>query len=262
MEHNRHFTRHPVQLKVQVYGKAGWQAFVTSDISRVGLFVCMAEPTHGLSSVLQLRIEMPDQSVLDLMARVRRVVTSPGPGGLVAGIGVEFFAISQQLRDTWNAFVISLRRPAARNFAEDSQDLRSMLPPKEVRDMLRKMREAGELLQAPELRPVAPALPAAVVPIQLSDSSKLAQLAERCGRGATLFLRTSHVCQVGRAVHVVLCHPDTDEEWTAHATVERQVHGEDGSYAGVQVRFVQPGERDRRALGDFVKGIGSFSPMG
>lgn len=256
MEHNRHFTRHPVQLKVQVFGKVGWQPFVTSDISRVGLFVCMTEPTHPLGSVMQLQVEMPNQSVLELMARVRRVVATPGLGGSAAGIGLEFFAISEALRDTWTAFVNSLRRPAPRNFAEDSQDLRSMLPPKEVRDMLRKMREAGELVQAPALQTPAAALAPAVIPVQPSDSTKLGLLAERCARGAPLFLRTGHKCQDGQAVHVVLCHPDTDEEWIAQASVERLVYGEDGSYAGVQVRFVQPGERDRRALSDFVKGIG------
>lgn len=259
MEHNRHYTRHPVSLKVELFGKSGWQPYVTADISRVGLFVCIASPNHSVGSVVQLRIQLPDGSVLDLMARVRRVVAAPGPGGMNAGIGLEFFAISQQLRDTWSAFVTSLRRPAPRNFAEDSQDLRAMAPPKVVREMLRKMREAGELVQAPALQIPGAALPPAVVPVQPANLMQLALLAERCGRGAALFLRTSHVCQQGQTVHVVLCHPETDEEWTAQSTVERQVTDDSGGYVGVQVRFVQPGERDRRALAEFVRGVGAMA---
>lgn len=256
MEHNRNYTRHPVALKVCVKTAAGWPEYLTADISRVGLFIRMPQPTHPMGHVLQVRIELPGSRVLELMARVRRVVTAPAPPPGVPGLGVEFFAISQQQRDAWDEFVRQLRRPGPANFCEDSQDLRAMLPPKNVMEMLRKMREAGEIQEVPELpRPTAP-LPPALVPVQPSDANQLAILAERVGRGATLFLRTPRVCHEQQSVHVALCHPVTDEEWFAESVVERVVRDENGAYAGVQVRFLALGERDRRALSDFVRGAG------
>lgn len=259
MEHNRNYTRHPVALKVHVNTAAGWKECLTADISRIGLFIRMNEPTHPLGHVLQVRIELPGRRILELMARVRRVLTAPAPPPMAPGLGVEFFAISKELRDEWDKFVAQLKRPGPANFCEDSQDLRAMMPPKEVMDMLRKMREAGEIQTVPELpRPIQAAqpLPPALVPVQPTDTTKLAILAERVARGAPLFLRTPRLCQEQQAVHVAICHPDTDEEWFAESVVERVVRDENGAYAGVQVRFLPMGERDRRALGDFVRGLG------
>ena len=256
MEHNRNYTRHPVALKVTVHTTTGWTEHLTADISRVGLFIRMNTPTHPTGHVLQVRIELPGPQTLELMARVRRIVAAPAPPPGVPGIGLEFFAISAQQRDTWDEFVRQLRRPGPANFCEDSQDLRAMLPPKNVMEMLRKMREAGEIQTLPELpRPVAP-VPPALVPVQPLDSTQLAILAERVARGAMLFLRTPRLCHEQQSVHVVLCHPDTDEEWFAESVVERVVRDENGAYAGIQVRFLPMAERDKRALGDFVRGTG------
>lgn len=252
---NRKFTRHPIQLHAWLFTDGRWVEYLTVDISRPGLFLRVLQPKHAEGQVVQLRVQMPNDKVFESMARVRRVVLPSDDRPFGAGLGLEWFAISREAKDTWDNLVLAMRqRSQDRTYAENSQSLRDQLPPQEVRAMLRKMREAGELVAAPRLTPDPATLPPIVVPVQPATQERLVALAKRCASTSHLFLKTPGVAQVGRNIRVVLVHPDTDAEYVVRAVAERVVLGEDGAYAGVQVCFVPLSEHDQRDLRAFVAG--------
>lgn len=253
MHSSRNFTRHPVALKVGLFAAGHWQDFVTGDVSRKGLFVRMASPAFKENQVIQIKVELPSGTVLLSFAVVRRVISSQLQSPTGTGLGLEFYGIAAEMQATWDAFVLTLRaKRISEGFSESSQNLRDQLPPPHVREMLKKMREAGEIVEAPllstrgtiELRPV-------VVEVAPASVDRLTAFADRCAAGGSIFLRPKHRCEVGRRLHIVLIHPQTDEEFILHALAERMVTGEDGTYAGVQARFARLPPDQRAELTQF-----------
>ena len=282
MDIHRSYTRHPIALRVWVKNGAHWTEATSIDASRGGVFVQTPEPAKaGLA--LPTRIELPTGQVVELLSRVRQSVADTEEHPLGPGMGLESFAISREARAAWEAFVASLRqRRLDPGYAENSQVLRDQLPSKAVRDTLRKMRESGELVSASlPARPTvpsmitpavsidpadtAPAAPPAVQPgslrrsahvaIHPTDRGRLQAVTDRVLRSSTLFLRTRSACEAGQPVRVVLVHPETDAELPVAATVERVVTDDDGTFAGVQARFL-PMDSPARALFDaFLRGV-------
>jgi len=250
---NRNFTRHPTGLKVELFVEGKWQEFVTADVSRKGVFVRIGSPKYKEGQAIQMRIELPDRRVLPMLAQVRRVVQSALQSPTGTGVGLEFSAIGADLRAKWDDFIQTLRqKKVSDGFVENSQNLRDMLPPPHVRELLKKMRESGELVSAPPMTRATEDLQPIVVEIAPQSTDRLTAFAERCARGGAVFLRPKHRCDVGRRLSVVLVHPATDEEHVVHAVAERVVYGDDRTYAGVQVRFAPLPEREQRSLAEFV----------
>lgn len=157
------------------------------------------------------------------------------------------------MRTLWDNFVISLRQKRDHEgFSENSQNLRDMLPPPHVREMMRKMREAGEIVQAPIMTRAPTELKPVVVELAPSSPERLRMVAERCGSAGALFLKPRHRCEVGRRIQLVLIHPVTDEQHTLEAVAERVVTGDDGVYAGVQARFAVLPAAEKAALHAFA----------
>ena len=182
MHPNRIYTRHPITLSVQIRTLQGWQELQTADVSRVGLFVRTPAPSM-VGQAVQLRIALPSGKTMELMAQVRQVAKDNTEHVLGPGMGLMFFAVAKPVADEWNGFITSLRpAPTDLNYAENSQALRDRLPPQEVLDMLRKMRESGELRQ-PEShsRPL-------FVTIMPSTVERLVTVASRAERALSLFL--------------------------------------------------------------------------
>jgi len=249
MHPNRVYTRHPISLQVQVKTVQGWQELQTADVSRVGMFVRTSSPS-AVGHVVQLRIQIPNgKPPMDLMAQVRQVAKDGDEHPLGPGMGLQFFAAGPELKNDWNAFITSLRpKPSDHSYAENSEVLRDRLPPPEVRDMLRKMRESGELRQ-----PIASGRPLFVT-ITPSTVERLMAVASRAERGQTLFLRVTVPAELGQRIRVVLVHPETDVEITLGAAVLRVVSGEQGELAGVQAQFDQMDHPSRARLASFLAG--------
>ncbi|MEY3014906.1 MAG: hypothetical protein RIT45_3641 [Pseudomonadota bacterium] len=102
----RFFTRHPVALRVRVRTPSGWTEMTTLDVSRRGVFLRTDEPLDE-RKIAQLRISLPSGKELDAMGHVRRVV---GNGEALSGMGVEFFVMSREAEDDWDAFVLEQSR--------------------------------------------------------------------------------------------------------------------------------------------------------
>lgn len=101
----RYYTRHPIELSVSVRQKDGWVELKTVDISRRGMFLRSHDPSppHRL---LQLRVVLPGEKVLDVMGRVRRTVMSREESPVGPGMGIEFFVMSTEQQDAWDRFVL------------------------------------------------------------------------------------------------------------------------------------------------------------
>ncbi|MBI5608462.1 MAG: PilZ domain-containing protein [Deltaproteobacteria bacterium] len=255
MQVHRRFTRHPITLTVWLMVSGRWLEFQTTDISRPGMFVRVLTPTHQVGQALQVRLRMPDGTIFEGMVQVRRVVPATHFNPLGAGLGLEWFALSTDSKNRWDNLVFGMRRQTERqSYAENSQDLRSQLPPENVRAMLRKMREAGELAAAPREVPHPEARAPLVVPVSPANQERLEAVAMRCGQQAHLFLKTDRPPVLGQHVRIMLTHPDTDVEFVVRAIVERIVTGEDDLYAGMQVRCLPMTAQEREELGEFVAG--------
>lgn len=114
------------------------------------------------------------------------------------------------------------------------------------------MREAGEIVQAPQLQRPAPELKPVVVEVAPQSIDRLRLFADRVARSQSVFLKPKHQCHLGQKVNIALTHPDTDEEHVVYAVIERVVTSEDGNFAGVQVRFYALSEREQRSLAEYV----------
>lgn len=254
MHPNRIYTRHPITLSVQVRTLQGWQELQTADVSRVGLFVRTPAPS-SVGQAVQLRIALPSGKTMELMAQVRQVAKDSTEHVLGPGMGLQFFAVAKEVADEWNAFITSLRpAPTDHSYAENSQTLRDRLPPQEVRDMLRKMRESGELRQpASNSRPL-------FVTITPSTVERLAAVASRAEKASNLFLRVTVPAEEGQRVRVALVHPLTDVEVTLGAVVRRVVTADVGEVAGVQAQFDVMDPSSLARLASFL--AGEVPPLG
>lgn len=161
----RFFTRHPVQLTVKVRTPGGWQEMTTSDVSRRGIFVRTDEPIPA-HRIAQMKIQMPSGHVIDAMGHVRRVVAGDEGATGGGGMGVEFFVMSKEAEDEWDAFVLETgrahrQRPDMATFQPDSapdlaQDLVMEMPAPP--DVLTHRRPKAQV----ELRQAEPAVRVAV----------------------------------------------------------------------------------------------------
>ena len=115
----RFYARHQISLDVSVREREGWVHYRTVDVSRRGVFLRSEKPSP-LNRLLQMRVELPTGTVLDVMGRVRRSLLSveEGPGG--PGMGIEFFVMSQQQQDDWDAFVLAQPRGESGHETSDS----------------------------------------------------------------------------------------------------------------------------------------------
>jgi hypothetical protein len=289
MHADRVFTRHNVELRIWVQPGNTWSEYTTADVSRAGFWVKCEDPPR-VGAALQVRVELPGGDTLQMLTRVRRSALTIEDHPLAPGMSLEFIVIAPDVKDRWDAYIRMLKalKPPEENLHEGSQDLRQKLPPKHVMNMLRKMREAGELRSASEIdaahltgfqqwasrttnvtrdtgplpvardtvdprgpTPVAIRRPA-IVTVQPRDAGRLMQVIARVDRGQSLFLRTLSPCELGQRLRVVLVHPETDIEFTVPAVVERVVDGEEGMYAGVQARFESLADDVRRRLKSFA----------
>lgn len=182
---SRVFTRHPVAIKVDIYTNGTWRDYVTVDVSRKGLFVRMAVPTHKEAQIGQIKVELPNRSTLQSFTVVRRVILSQLQAPTGTGLGLEFYVLAAEMQAMWDAFILSLRaKRISKGFSESSQNLRDQLPPPHVREMLRKMREAGELVEAPVLSRGTAELRPVVVEVAPATPERLTAFADRCSAGA------------------------------------------------------------------------------
>lgn len=101
----RRFPRFDVAVQVIVRKKTGDTHLVTGDVSRHGAFIKSDTPLP-LRQLVQVRFRLPDGDC-DAMCMVARWLGADSPRG--SGMGVDFFALSKDAKNSWERFIQELR---------------------------------------------------------------------------------------------------------------------------------------------------------
>ena len=102
---NRRFPRYVAAISVSARRKNIYDALTTADVSRHGAFVLTDAP-RGERELVQLIFRTPhgDVEAMCMVARAFR----PGDGR-APGMGVDFFALSKEAKNVWEAFIHDLK---------------------------------------------------------------------------------------------------------------------------------------------------------
>ncbi len=222
----RRFPRFAASVAVVLKRKGGTDALRTSDVSRHGAFV-MTDAPRAERELVQLTFQLPD-GVIDVMCMVVRSLR-PGAGtgpGMQPGMGVDFFALSKDAKNIWEAFVHDLKirgaplgGPKAAAPAEPAPAL-----PAPTADKDAPTRREHERHKACFL-------------VKLADRAAMHEMVTKdIGQGGT-FLRTPLLREPGEVVELVLVHPETDEEFRIDGIIVRAIDHEVPSERGLALRF-------------------------
>jgi len=141
---SRVFARHSVCLRVWLRTGPRWQEMSTADVSRQGLFVC-TQWTVRVDHLVPVRIELPHETTIEVLGRVCQVAANAEEHPSGPGLGLEFFALSPQIKEQWDDFIRALRRehPSGENYTEDVQVLQYNAEARAAREMLQQARASG-----------------------------------------------------------------------------------------------------------------------
>jgi Tfp pilus assembly protein PilZ len=105
----RRFPRFDVSIPVIQRRKGGDVTLRTVDVSRHGAFVRL-DPPLPLRQLVQLRFRLPELGDVDAMCMVARSLGRDHPRG--PGVGVDFFALSKEAKNTWERFITNVKTGA------------------------------------------------------------------------------------------------------------------------------------------------------
>jgi hypothetical protein len=214
----RKFERLPVQLSVEVRSRGLGSVCQTADVSRHGLFLATPTPARE-RQLLILRIPLPDGGhPIDVMASVARAIPEDQASerSLKAGMGVNFFALTEENKERWESFLASLR---------------GVEPPK----------------------PQAQGNNRPTFLLQPKDHERLRLFEARELALGSMFLRTPVLRRVGESLRLVLLHPVSDEEFPLLAQVVRVSDGSGTEPKGMVLDFKALEYSQRTAFHDFVE---------
>jgi hypothetical protein len=214
----RKFERLPVQLSVEVRSRGLGSVCQTADVSRHGLFLATPTPARE-RQLLILRIPLPDGGhPIDVMASVARAIPEDlaVERSLKPGMGVNFFALTEENKERWENFLASLRGlEVPKPQAQGNNRPTFLLQPKD--------HERLRLFEAREL-----AL-------------------------GSMFLRTPVLRRVGESLRLVLLHPVSDEEFPLLAQVVRVSDGSGTEPKGMVLDFKALDYAQRTGFHEFVE---------
>jgi Tfp pilus assembly protein PilZ len=176
----RRSPRHRVKLQVELIEGQRRRTLQTVDVSRHGLFISTDDPPRE-RYLLQLSIKIPT-GPLPATAFVARTAQ-----GRVPGVGVQFFALSAQSKERWDAYIF---------------ELSGVAPPPITGDIVKKPDVATFL-------------------IKLKDKRRLNEFYEKNVARGGLYMATPVIKEAGAEVGLVVIHPDTEQEYFIPGTVER-----------------------------------------
>ena len=222
----RKFERFPARLEVEIRTRGRGQICPSLDVSRHGMFLTTPNPPHE-RQLLILRIPVPDdQPPIDVMASVVRRHATGGGSELPAGMGINFFALTEENKNRWEAFLAKLRGEVPRSPEVNSEGNRPTF--------LLQPRDIGRL--------------------QLFEARDFAQ--------GSMFLRTPVLREIDETIKVMLLHPITDEEFPLLARVKAVHSGSKTEPKGMTLEFEPVDAALRRDFHAFVEqGVTSQSAI-
>lgn len=219
----------PVLLRER---QAQWR-MQTENVSRTGAFV-VTDSAKAERELVQLAFDVPDGTVRVLGMVAWRATLAEPSNSSIPGMGIDFFAVSKQDRDLWDAFVLELEQTGR-------------LPEPEAPEL-----EDPEQPQTDPIRRGYPRHTSRFV-VRLRDRERMREFFTRDLSARGMFLRTPTPEQVSDTVEMRLLHPETHVEFPLLGQVVRVVVDVPMADRGVGVRLEQLSPAQESALLAFIE---------
>ncbi len=214
-KNRRRFPRHAVAMSVGLKEKGGLRQYESLDVSRHGAFLLCDDP-KALRQLLQLEFQPPGFPLIHVMAKVVRVVEPGNEYGFLPGMGVDFFALSNEAKDAWDRFVFSLAKDR-----DSVLDMAKNYCRKQPREASSPGTSSDDLSCA-----LTPSHPNASTCCQqtnfilrLKNKRELRDFYDLNLISGGMFLRTSFAQKPGDSLSLTLVSSDTEQEFGLSARV-------------------------------------------
>jgi hypothetical protein len=224
-DERRRYPRFRTTLSVAVKERQGEARLLTADVSRKGAYIITDSPWPE-RELVHLRFMLPDGEPVELMGMVSRCVESDGTGDGSQGMGIDFFALSEEAKERWDEFIEDLPERSC-----EEADGEGKVPP----TRRKHRRFVSRFL------------------VRLKDKERLREFYTRDISTGGMFLRTPVPEQVSPVVEVVLVHPQSEEEFSLTGRVVRVVDGPALADRGVALEFDPLLEEDEASLLTFIE---------
>jgi Tfp pilus assembly protein PilZ len=230
--HKRRDVRFAIRFPAQLSHKQRTYSLVTEDVSYGGVFLGTDTPPPTLQLVgVQLALPIGGRA-LKAHGMTVHVVEPGDAAGHPCGVGVQFYALDRETRETWEAFVTHVRTTAPR--AHDQVPLRLARG------------------QTPEPMRRSLGRHTAVLTVTPRTLEELEELYTRGVSTGGMFVPTEIEAPEGARVLLHVTHPDSGRPYLLEAkVVSRKTHGEP---RGVGVEIPHTDRQLLEEFLDFVRG--------
>lgn len=198
LKEQRRSPRFRHDLKVELFDKRGARVMHAVDVGRHGLFLATQDPPRD-RHLVQLLVYLPEGPI-KVAATVMRTVKARVDHE--EGVGVQFFALSEDAKRRWDDFVFALQRTT---------------PPRGIARP--RLDEKKPAITEP------PAATGATFLVKLKTVERLREFAQTHLQSGGTVLFTPVLRAAGEHVTLVCVHPRTDEEFHLPGVVHK-VHAE------------------------------------
>lgn len=233
MRDRRRFPRVEIAIPVVIRRRGDTERLVTRDVSRHGAFVRTDQPRTE-RELVQLAFVLPTGESLDVMCMVARSIPPALADARGPGMGVDFFALSKEAKDRWDAFVRDVSLPLVRG---------TRVPPPPPPD--------DDVDEAPVRREHVRF--DACFLVRMKDKAGLREFLTRDVSQGGMMLKTPLLRDVGTRIGLILVHPETDEEFALEGTVVRQVQSDEPKDRGLGIRFEGLDTERQQRLARFIE---------
>lgn len=209
--------RYPYRLPITLKIGGAVQETISEDVSYRGMFAITDEPP-GLRQLISVTTRLPETGQTITAHAMSVFVLERGNAlGRTPGAGLQFYAMSGDVKAAWEGFIDSVRRKLSPPVPEST-------PRRFVRYRLK-------------------------LAVKPSSVDELVTLYTRDVSRGGMFLVTGKPLELGRELAIEVFHPITDEVFTLECVVRRV---SESSPVGIGVEFHKLDERGRDAFASFV----------
>lgn len=190
MKEQRRSQRIRHDLVVELHDKNGARTVHAMDVARHGLFLATGQQAPRERHLVQLTVHLPDGPI-KAAASVTRTLKNDG----VDGVGVQFFALSDEAKQRWDEFIFDLQR----SLSSPGRPAASVA-------------SLGPSFGPPSTREAA-ASQGATFLVKLKNVERLKDFAATHLASGGTVLFTPVLRLPGEVITLVVVHPKTDEEF-------------------------------------------------
>jgi Tfp pilus assembly protein PilZ len=228
--HHRRDTRYSIRFPARVSHGKRTLSLLTEDVSYGGVFLCTDSPLPLLQLVrVQLVLPIGDRA-LQAHGMTVHVVQPENAQGRVPGVGVQFYALDQNTRDAWEAFIGRVETTCPKSPDQAPLRLPRGFTPEPVRRRFERH--------------------TAVLKVEPTTVEELEEINSRDVATGSMFVPTRLELPIGTRVVVYIAHPATGQPFLFEAKV---VHRTDAP-AGLGLELIAVDYRCKQEFLDFVRG--------